>query len=56
MRRKERAEAVAHAALAAMAGAMVLPLVAIVVYLVVRAWPSLSPMSGIALPGTTCCG
>jgi phosphate transport system permease protein len=42
VRRKERAEAVAHAAFATMAGAMVVPLVAIVAYLVVLAWPSLS--------------
>jgi phosphate transport system permease protein len=42
VRRRERAEAVAHATFATMAGAMVLPLVAIVAYLVVRAWPSLS--------------
>ena len=42
VRRKERAEAVAHFVFAAMAAAMVLPLVAIVLHLVVLAWPSLS--------------
>jgi phosphate transport system permease protein len=42
VRRKEGAEAVAHAAFAVMAGAMVVPLVAIVAYLFVLAWPSLS--------------
>jgi phosphate transport system permease protein len=42
VRRKERAEAIAHALFAAMAAAMVLPLLAIVVYLVWLAWPSLS--------------
>jgi phosphate transport system permease protein len=41
-RRKERAEAVAHAVVGGMAGAMVVPLVAIVAYLIVLAWPSLS--------------
>ncbi len=40
--RKERAEALARHVFAAMAAAMVLPLVAIVLYLVYLAWPSLS--------------
>lgn len=39
--RRERAERLARWVFGAMAGAMVLPLVAIVVYLLVRAWPSL---------------
>ena len=42
VRRKERAEVVAHTVLAGMAAAMVVPLVAIVVYLVWAAWPTLS--------------
>jgi phosphate transport system permease protein len=41
-RRKEGAEAAAHVVFAVMAGAMVVPLVAIVGYLFVLAWPSLS--------------
>ena len=41
--RKERAQAVAKAVFAVMAAAMVLPLVLIVTYLVVRAWPALGP-------------
>jgi phosphate transport system permease protein len=40
--RKERAEAVARVVFALMAAAMVLPLVAIVTYLIWLAWPSLS--------------
>jgi phosphate transport system permease protein len=40
--RKERTEALARAVFASMAAAMVLPLVAIVCYLVYLAWPSLS--------------
>jgi phosphate transport system permease protein len=40
--RKERAEAAARAVFALMAAAMVLPLVAIVTYLIWLAWPSLS--------------
>jgi phosphate transport system permease protein len=42
VRQKERSETVAHVVFAAMAGAMVVPLVAIVAYLFVLAWPSLS--------------
>ena len=41
--RKERAELVARAVFAAMAAAMVLPLLLIVGYLVWLAWPSLGP-------------
>ena len=41
--RKERAQAVAKAIFAVMAAAMVVPLVLIVTYLVVRAWPVLGP-------------
>lgn len=42
VRKKERAETIAHATFGTMAGAMVVPLVAIVAYLFVRAWPLLS--------------
>jgi phosphate transport system permease protein len=42
VRRKERTQVIAHAVLAGMAATMVLPLVAIVVYLLWLAWPSLS--------------
>jgi phosphate transport system permease protein len=41
VRRKEKKELVAHAVLGAMAAAMVVPLVAILAYLLVLAWPSL---------------
>ncbi len=40
--RKQRTEHVAHAVFAAMAVCIVVPLIAIIVYLVVKAWPSLS--------------
>jgi phosphate transport system permease protein len=41
-KRKLRAEKIAHAVFGAMAVAILVPLVAIVAYLVVRAWPALS--------------
>jgi len=40
--RKERTERVMHGIFAAMAASIVLPLIAIIVYLVVHAWPSLT--------------
>ena len=48
--RKERAEAVAHLVFAAMAAAMVLPLLLIVGYLFWLAWPSLGPEFILDIP------
>ena len=50
MARKERAEKLARAVFAAMAAAMVVPLLLIVGYLVYLAWPSLGPEFILDIP------
>ena len=54
VRRKLRQEAVAKWVLSAMAASMIIPLLLIVGYVVIRAWPSLSLGFLVEMPTNTC--